>query len=30
MIILDDKLKEHMEKKNLTAVRVSIEIITGG
>jgi hypothetical protein len=30
MIVLDEKLKQHMEKKNLTAVRVSVEIITGG
>jgi len=30
MISIDEKLKKHMEKKELNAIRVSIEVIQGG
>jgi len=30
MIVIQDKLKKFMEEKNLNAIRVSIEVVTGG
>jgi hypothetical protein len=30
MIVIQDKLKKHMEKKELNVIRVSVEIVTGG
>jgi hypothetical protein len=30
MITIQDKLTDYMEKKKLTTIRVSIEVVTGG